>query len=66
MTRQRKAAVITLADAAQGVLDRWAGGDLAEAVRTLDETLQRYRRSLGKQKSGRPAPAKHGERHDRG
>lgn len=65
MNRPRKAAVITLAEAAQGVLDRWAGGDLADAVRTLDESLQRYRRVLRKGSPRQPASSKHGGRHDR-
>lgn len=39
--------MVTLAEAAQAVLDRWTRGDLAEAVRELDSALRQYRMGLG-------------------
>lgn len=38
--------IVTLAEAAQTVLDRWTRGDLAAAVRELDLALRQYRLSL--------------------
>ncbi len=48
MSHQRNA-IVTLAESAQAVLDRWAVGDLAEAVRHLDQALAEYRQ-------GHPGP----------
>lgn len=42
----RRKGIITLAEAAQTVLDRWTRGDLAEAVRELDSALRQHRLDL--------------------
>ncbi|MEM7498136.1 MAG: hypothetical protein AAF371_09115 [Pseudomonadota bacterium] len=36
-----------LAAAARGVIDRWASGDLAAAVRALEQALDRHDRIAG-------------------
>lgn len=64
MSRPRKP-VVSLAEAAQSVLARWAEGDLAEAVRELDRALKRHRKASRRQKP-RPLPlGLDGGRHDR-
>lgn len=42
------------ADAAQGVIDAWEAGDLAGAVRCLDELLPEARAAIAKAKGGAP------------
>jgi len=64
MSRPRKP-VVSLAEAAQSVLARWAEGDLAEAVRELDRALRRQRKA-GRRQKPRPLPlGLDGGRHDR-
>jgi len=64
MSRPRKP-VVSLAEAAQSVLARWAEGDLAEAVRELDRALKRHRKA-GRRRKPRPFPLRlDGGRHDR-
>ncbi len=62
MNSSRKG-MVTLAEAAQAVLDRWTRGDLAAAVRELDSALRQYRQG---QDSDQQAQDQERGHHDRG
>lgn len=64
MSRPRRP-IVTLAEAAQSVLARWTKGNLADAVRELDQALRQHHKASQRRKPHPLRPGMEGSRHDR-